>query len=180
MFLFGSYSEHVATVGFSMSDKPKGSETTKDMLGRKLPWLLGNGFRIPRLRLPETKDKAFSLPTPPRMLIMILIYIGLFFVMMGGVYLITPRMGQQPMPALGADSNGNPVWLYPSVSEAFIIESIVGAAIFFMGAIGFMFLFESTKYSLNPSYGRKILVMGVGLALVAFVAMAYIIDTKGS
>ncbi len=162
-----------------MSEKPKGSETTKEMLGRKLPWLLGSGFRIPRMRLPDMKDRAFSLPTPPRMLIMFLIYVGLFFVMMGGVYLITPRMGQQPMPALGADSSGNPVWLYPSVHDAFIIESIVGAAIFFMGAIGFMFLFESTKYSLNPSYGRKILVLGLGLALVAFVAMQYVLDTKG-
>ncbi len=161
-----------------MSEKPRGSETTKEMLGRKLPWLFGKSFRIPRMRLPELKDKTFSLPTPPRTLAMIGIYIGLFFVMMGGVYLITPRMGQEPMPALGADSSGNPVWLYPSVHDAFIIESIVGAAIFFMGAIGFMFLFEATKYSLNPSYGRKILILGLTLSLVAFISMQYVINAK--
>src|SRR4030042_2649755 len=163
-----------------MSEPPKGAETTKEMLGRKLPWVLGSGIRIPRLRLPNIDNRSFALPTPPRTIAMIGIYIGLFFVMMGGVYLITPRMGQDPMPALGADSSGNPLWLYPSVSEAFIIESMVGGTIFFMGAIGFIFLFESTKHSLNPGYGRKILVLGLVLCIVAFAAMAYVIDYKGN
>jgi len=162
-----------------MSDTPKGTETTKDLLGRKLPWVFGKRIRIPRLRLPDLAGKSFALPTPPRTLAMIGIYILLFFVMMGGVYLITPRMGQGTMPALGADSSGNPVWLYPSVQDAFIIESFVGGAIFFMGAIGFMFLFESTKYSLNPSYGRKILALGLVLAVVAFAAMQYVMAIKG-
>jgi hypothetical protein len=163
-----------------MSEKPKGSETTKEMLGRKLPWLLGKNFRIPRLRFPDIQNRAFALPTPPRTIAMIGIYIFLFFVMMGAVYLLTPVTGQDPMPALGADSNGNPVWFYPSISYAFIIESFVGAAIFFMGAIGFMALFESTKYSLNPSYGRKILVLGIIMVIVAFASMQYIMSVKSS
>jgi hypothetical protein len=156
------------------------SSQNQEPFGKKLPWLLGKGVRIPRLRLPEMSDRTFSLPTSPRTLVMAATFIFTFFMIMGVVYLITPQMGSQPMPALGADSSGNPVWLYPSIDEAFIIESIVAAAILFMGAIGFIMLFESTKYSLNPGYGRRLLLIGLALCLTSFIVMQYIIQQKNS
>ncbi|HMF30958.1 MAG TPA: hypothetical protein VKK79_06070 [Candidatus Lokiarchaeia archaeon] len=146
--------------------------------GKKLPWLLGRGIRIPRIRLPEMSDRTFTLPTSPRTIAMGLVYVFLFFVMMGAVYLMTPQIGQSAMPALGADSSGNPVWLYPSINSAFILESIAAAAILFMGGAGFILLFESTKYSLNPGYGRRLLVIGLVLGLTAFIVMQYIIKVK--
>jgi len=150
-------------------------ETTRDKIGKKLPWIMGQSFQIPRFRLPELKGKSFAISTPPRMIALIATYIFSFWLMMGGIYLWI-----RDQIAMGADSEGNAVWLYPGIHDAFIIESIVAAAVIFMGSIGFYLVYESTKHAMAPSYARKILIVGIVVSIIAFVAVQRIIDLKSS
>ncbi|MHA1731039.1 MAG: hypothetical protein ACTSU5_03805 [Promethearchaeota archaeon] len=148
-------------------------ETTKDKIGKKLPWLLGSGFRIPRIRLPDFTGKNIAISTPPRMIALVATYVFAFWLVMGGIYLAI-----REQIAMGADASGNAVWLYPGIHDAFIIESIVAASLIFLGAAGFYFIYMSTKHAMNPSYARKILILGLGMALVAFISVQKIIDLK--
>lgn len=155
------------------------SELVQSSWGKKLPWVLGRNIRIPRMRLPEISNRTLSLPTSPRMIGMLVVYVMLFLCAMGIIYLISPSFGQNTPQALGQFPNSKaPMWFYPDINGAFIVESIVAAAVIFMGGIGFVLLFECTKYSLNPSYGRRILVLGFALAMVAFIFIEWIMYQK--
>ncbi|GAB4316410.1 MAG: hypothetical protein Kow0069_18590 [Promethearchaeota archaeon] len=148
-------------------------ESTRDKIGKKLPWLLGGGFRIPRFRFPDLTGKNIAISTPPRLLGLLATYIFSFWLMMGGIYLWI-----RDQIALGADQRGNAVWLYPGIHDAFIIESIVAAAIIFIGAGGFYVMYESTKHATNPPYAWKLLALGLMMGLLSFVAIQRIIDLK--
>jgi uncharacterized protein YybS (DUF2232 family) len=93
---------------------------------------------------------------------------------MGGVYILI----QNPI-ALGADSSGNPLWIYPSTQDAFIIESIVAGIIIFVGGLGFILLYETTKHSYNYSYAIKLLIFGLVLTALSFGLLQWIIKQKG-
>lgn len=115
-----------------------------------------------------------DLPSPGRSIVLIAIYGFLFYLLMGGIYI-----GIRDPISLGADQSGNPMWLYPSTSEAFIIESIVAAAIIFMGGIGFVLLYETTKNSFNYGYAIKLLLIGLTLAGLSFGLLQWMMQQKG-
>jgi len=115
-----------------------------------------------------------DLPSPGRSLVLIAIYGFLFYLLMGGIYI-----GIREPISLGADQQGNPMWLYPSTSEAFVIESIVAAAVIFLGGAGFVLLYEATKNSFNYGYAIKLLIIGLILAGLAFGLLQWMIKEKG-
>ena len=98
----------------------------------------------------------------------------LFYLLMGWIYI-----GIRDPISLGADQQGNPMWLYPSTSEAFIIESIVAAAIIFLGGMGFVLLYETTKNSFNYGYAIKLLLIWLTLAGLSFGLLQWMIQQKG-
>jgi hypothetical protein len=149
------------------------SETIQKRIGKKVPWILGKKIRIPRVKFPDFEDASMSLPTPGRSLLLIAIYAVLFWLVMGGIYIWI----REPI-ALGADNTGSPMWLYPSTQDAFIIESIVAASIIFLGGLGFVLLYETTKHSFNYTYAVKLLVIGLGLAATSFGLLQWMITQK--
>lgn len=153
-----------------------GSATVGEKLSEKIPWL-GFGFRKPKINFPQISRRKISIPMPVKTLTVVGIYIILFLLQTGVVYLIY-RDAQGQALALGADSSGDPIWLYPSINEQFIMEGIVASILIFMCSSGFLMLYQSSKYLYNRTIALRILVIGVIMILAAFFFLQYMVAVK--
>jgi len=148
-------------------------------VGSKLPWIFKIfGVRLPKVNFISFENKNLDLPTPGRNIVLILLYAFLFWLLMGGVYLTIPDTNGRYQIALGADAKGNPVWLYPSINDAFIIESFVAGVIIFIGAFGFIVLYQSTKHLYNVSYAQRLIVIGLVMVIFSFATLQYIVIAR--
>jgi hypothetical protein len=151
-----------------------GSETIKEKIAKKVPWLLGNTLHKPKIRFPRTKGvRRLSFPTPSKNLALISVYIFLFVLQLGVIYIIY----REPNP-LGADAEGNAIWIYPDIQDAFIIEAVVASILIFLCAAGFFTIFQATKYTYDKSFAWKLLLIGTVLVIISFTALQYMIDQK--
>ncbi len=150
------------------------SQEFVEKIRKKLPWVM-RSIRLPYINFPDFKGRNFDIPTPSRNILLGLVYIFLFWLMMGGVYLMIPNSAGRLPIAVGADSDGAPLWIYPSITDAFVIESIVAGAIIFIGAIGFIILYQSTKHIYNTRYARILITVGFILAAFTFGILQYIV-----
>lgn len=141
---------------------------------QKMPWLI-KSIRIPYVNFPDFKGRNFDIPTPSRNILLGVIYVFLFWLMMGGVYLMIPNSSGNLPIALGAKQDGTPVWILPSITDAFVIESIVAGAVIFIGAFGFIILYQSTKHIYNTRYARILIAIGFIMAAVSFIILQFII-----
>ena len=73
------------------------------------------------------------------------IFASVFYVFAGGVY----DFVEEPI-SRGADSNGNPILIYPDRDRQFLIEGIVAAIIMFLGAGGLYMINQATTDPHNP------------------------------
>ncbi|MHA1729453.1 MAG: hypothetical protein ACTSWY_12075 [Promethearchaeota archaeon] len=145
----------------------------QEKLRIKVPWVF-KGIRIPKINFPSLKDTSLGIPTPSKNIILILLYAFLFFLISGGVYLNIPdSLGRKPI-ALGS-SGGSPMWVYPSINDAFVIESFVAASVIFIGAFGFLILFQSSRNLYQPSYAQKLILIGLLMAIFSFVYLQFIL-----
>ena len=149
------------------------SEKLQTKFGEKLPWVMGKHIRIPRVKFPEAREGGLSLPTPGKSLILMLIYVFLFYLVLGGIYL-----GIRDTVTVGGDAQGNAVFLYPTTNEAFIIESLVAGFLIYIAGLGFLLLYNATKHSFNYGYAIKIYIIGGLLVIAGFSMLQYMIGVK--
>ena len=149
------------------------SDTLQKKFGKKVPWVMGNSVRIPRIKYPVYREGNLSLPSPGRSMMLLGTYIFLFWLLMGGIYILI----KEPS-AMGGATDGSVMWLYPTTSDAFIIESMVAAILVFVGGGGFFLLYSATKHSFNYSYAVKLLVLGMILAGISFGVLQFMMGTK--
>ncbi|MHA1792513.1 MAG: hypothetical protein ACTSVI_07700 [Promethearchaeota archaeon] len=132
------------------------------------------GIRIPKVRLTSLGRSTISLPSPPRMLVLMATYIFLFWLMAGGIYI----MVRNPI-ALGSKQGGTqPIYFYPSLNDSFIIEGFIAAIILFVGGIGAIMIYQASLQAYNKSYALKLLYLGLVLSGVAFLIMQWMINIK--
>ena len=110
---------------------------------------------------------------PSRSLSVIGIFIILFVLQTGVAYLIV----REP-PALGATQQGEALFIYNDIHEAFIIESIVASILIILCSTGFIFLYQASKYVYNRRMAAYILSIGVLTIIITFIALQYIIAVK--
>ncbi len=149
------------------------SEKLQTKFGEKLPWVMGEHVRIPRVKFPESREGGLSLPTPGKSLILILTYVFLFYLVLGGIYIAV----RDPI-TVGGDSQGNAMFLYPSTHEAFIIESLVAGFLIYISGLGFLLLYNATKHSFNYVYAIKVYILGALLVFAGFIMLQYMIGVK--
>ncbi|MFX0056739.1 MAG: hypothetical protein ACFE85_10550 [Candidatus Hodarchaeota archaeon] len=151
-----------------------GSETVLELIKGRTPWIFGRSLRKPKIVFPKLKLPKMGIPMPGRSLSIIIIYAILFLLQMGIIYLIYT----QP-PALGAVPNtGEPMFLFPSLHDSFIIEGIVASIFIFLCSTGFVLLYQASKYVYNKSIAIRILVIGIILVFVTFIALQAMITIK--
>ncbi|MHA1932075.1 MAG: hypothetical protein ACW96X_06020 [Promethearchaeota archaeon] len=150
-----------------------GSETILEKFKSKTPWILGKALRKPKINFPKFRFPQLSLPMPSRALGVIVIFAVLFVLQTGVAYLLV----REP-PALGATQQGEPVFIFSGINEAFIIESIVASILIILSSVGFIFLYQASKYVYNRKMAASILTIGVLTILITFIALQYIIAVK--
>ncbi|MFX1354625.1 MAG: hypothetical protein ACFE8V_02040 [Promethearchaeota archaeon] len=149
-----------------------GSETILEKIKSKTPWVFGNSLRKPKINNPQIKLPKMDIPLPGRSLVVIGIYIILFLLQTGIIYIIY----REPI-AIGARGD-EPVLFYPDIHEAFIVESIVASIFIFLCSIGFILLYQASKHVYNKKTAVKILVIGIILIISSFVALQAFITIK--
>lgn len=150
-----------------------GSETIAEKIKKRTPWIFGKRLRRPKIVFPRLRRRGITVPTPSKTLGIFVIYILLFILQTGIVYLIY----REP-PALGADSKGDPIFLYPSVHDSFIVEGIVASILIFISSTGFILLYQASKHSFNRTMALRIMVIGIIMIFVTFLALQYMIAVK--
>ncbi len=150
-----------------------GSETVFEKIKDKTPWVFGKTLRKPKLLFPDIKRPRMSMPLPGKSIAAIVVYIALFLLQTGIVYLII----RQP-PALGSNQKGEPMFLYPDINESFIIEGIVASIFIFLCSLGFIFLYQASQYVYEKSVAIRYLVVGILLIIIAFAALQAMITVK--
>ncbi len=152
------------------------SESFQEKIVTRIPWVLGPKIRAPRVKYPVYREGAMSLPSPGRSMTLILLFIVLFWLVMGGIYI--QIRDPIPMGSTGTGESATAVWLYPSTHEAFIIESIVAAALIYLAGAGFHILYTVTKHAFNYAYAVKLLVIGFLFVGIGFGLLQYMIAVK--
>lgn len=150
-----------------------GSETVFERVKSKTPWIFGRTLRKPKIRFPEMKLPRMDMPLPGKSIAVILIYAILFLLQTGIVYLIYTEP-----PALGANSAGEAVFLYGSIHDAYIVESIVASIFIFLCSLGFVFLYQASKHVYNKKIAVRILAIGIVLVLLSYTALQAMISVK--
>lgn len=153
-----------------------GSETVLEKIKEKTPWIFGKSLRKPKIYFPRLKLARISLPMPSRTLGILAIFIVLFVLQTGVVYF----MVRTPTPqALGANpSTGDPMFIYPGIHESFILEGIVASVLIILCSMGFIFLYQASKYVYNKKMAVWILVIGVMMIFVSFLLLQYMLNAK--
>jgi len=151
-----------------------GSETVFEKIKDKTPWVFGKTLRKPKLLFPDIKRPRMGMPLPGKSIAAIVVYIALFLLQTGIVYLII----RNP-PALGSDPTTNePRFLYPDINESFIIEGIVSSIFIFLCSLGFIFLYQASQYVYNKNIALRYLIVGILLILIAFTTLQAMITIK--
>jgi len=161
----------------SKKEEVIGSETIIEKIRSRTPWVFGKSLRKPKINFPRIGLPRISLPMPARSLSIVAILIILFVLQTGVVYLIV----REPL-AIGATQGSGgesiPLFIYPDLHESFIIEGIVASFLILLCSIGFIMLYQASKYVYNKKMAWWILTIGVVLILITFVLLQYIIDVK--
>ena len=150
-----------------------GSETVFEKIRGKTPWIFGKTLRKPKMLYPRLKTSKMDIPLPGKSIAVIAVYIILFLLQTGIVYLIF-----REVPALGSNSDGSPMFLYPDINESFIIEGIVASIFIFLCSIGFILLYQASKFVYNKNIAIRYLVVGIILILAAFGTLQAMITIK--
>lgn len=120
-------------------------------------------LRKPKLQLPSEVPTGLLLQIT--IIFIFAIYIGLLF-----------DIVKEPLP-LGSRF-GVPVLIDERLDSQFIIEGIVAGMLMFVGFIGFVVIFYSTRYFYEPTYARTLLLIGVIAVIAAYLALLYMMVPK--
>ncbi|MFW9972012.1 MAG: hypothetical protein ACFFDF_17615 [Candidatus Odinarchaeota archaeon] len=157
----------------SKKEEVIGSETIFERIKTGTPWIFGNSLRKPKISFPKIRFSRISLPMPSRSLNIIGIFIILFILQMGVVYLLVRKPS-----ALGATQQGNPVFIFTDLHESYIMESITASVLIFFCSVGFIMLYQASKYVYNKKMAIWILVIGFLMIIITFILLQYMIGVK--
>ncbi|MBS7624353.1 hypothetical protein KEJ29_02090 [Candidatus Bathyarchaeota archaeon] len=102
---------------------------------------------------------------PPQNLIAIILMLLSIFLISGGIYDIS-------MPTRGAIPYGSGfLFLYPSLHDQLLSESIAVMVIYALGAAGLILIYQSVKYRRNPSQASMLIQVGIALLIIAIIIL---------
>lgn len=129
--------------------------------------------RIPRLRLTKPSLKMPQQPSGTTLFALTLIF--LLFVFGGGIWMIVNR---PTLRAMGATSTGTPLLIYPGLDYQFILEGVVASVFLFVGFVGAIIAYQSTRHVYRPSYSKLLLITGMGMIWISYVLLIVMLGAK--
>ena len=116
--------------------------------------------------------RRISTTKPSSLLITIAVMGTALFLLGGGLYDII----NQPLPAVYYNSRF--YFLYPSVSEQFLFDTVVSVILYLVGFAGLLTLYQSSRHAYNPRQAYMTLIIGATLLLIAYLFLEYFIHLK--
>jgi hypothetical protein len=107
--------------------------------------------------------RTISSSRPSNLIIPFLSIAFTVFLFGGGLY----DLIMKPLPAVYY--GGRFLFLYPSLSDQFIGDSIVSMTIYALGIIGLLTVYQSTKYVYKPRQAYMMLMIGIVLVMLAYI-----------
>jgi hypothetical protein len=102
-----------------------------------------------------------------------IVVLGLaIFLFSGGVYDIVNR----PLPAVYYNSKF--YFLYPSLADQFIFDTVLAGILFLFGTIGLLTIYQSSKHAYSPRQAYMTLIVGSMLLLLAYLFLEYFVHLK--
>lgn len=102
----------------------------------------------------------------PSTFVVSLVVIGAaVFLFSGGLWAIINYATIQP----SIYYQGKFYFIYPGLGDQFISDTIIAAALYAIGFIGILAIYQSTKYVYKPRQAYMMLVIGVTLLLLAYI-----------
>lgn len=96
------------------------------------------------------------------------------FMFGGGLYTIINYETIQP----SIYYQGRFYFLYPGLGDQFISDTVIAAALYAIGFIGMLAIYQSTKYVYKPRQAYMTLIIGVTLLLLAYIFLENSIFVK--
>lgn len=134
----------------------------------RMPWVPGLkkpaiDFRMPDIALPYEAPQKY---------ILAIILFTTVFILAGGIYNIT----ENPLP-MGQTANAL-VPVFRSSSEQFLVESLIIALFFGLGAGGLYLIHYSTRFAYDVRTSVTLLLLGVVLTIIATGGVFVMYDFK--
>jgi hypothetical protein len=106
------------------------------------------------------------------LLIAVIAVSAAIFLFGGGLYDLIVK----PLPSFY--SGGSFLFLYPSLGDQFISDSIIAITLYALGAVGLVIVYQSTKYAYKPRQAYMMFLVGVALLFIAYVFLETTISLK--
>jgi len=145
---------------------------TDDESPRNLPWILPlkkPNFYFPKIRV--------GIPTIPDWVLPGGIFVGLFYIFSGGVYLLVTGN----VPAYYYPANGTIQLIYNrecTVSKQYLMEGIVAAMLISMGSLGLYLVNKATDDPHNPNRAFMYQFIGSILLLISILIIENMMHIK--
>ncbi len=115
---------------------------------------------------------------PSTALVTIVVIAGCILLLGGVVYDIV----NTPYPAIYVQSKtgqgGKFYFLYPQLTEQFLFDTVVAGALYSIGFVGLLALYQSSKHAYNPRQAYMTMAIGAALILIAYLFIEYFIYAK--
>jgi hypothetical protein len=109
---------------------------------------------------------------PSSFLVTVVVMGTALFLFGGGVYDIINR----PAPAVYYNSRF--YFLYPSLSEQFVFDTVVSGILYLVGFVGLLTIYQSSRHAYNPRQAYMTLIVGAALLGIAYLFLEYFIRLK--
>jgi len=109
---------------------------------------------------------------PSSLLITIVVFGVTVFLLAGGLYDII----NQPLPAVYYNSRF--YFLYPSLSDQFLFDTVVSGILYIVGFIGLLTIYQSSRHAYNQRQAYMMLIIGSTLLLISYLFIEYFIKLK--
>lgn len=96
------------------------------------------------------------------------------FLFGGGLYTLI----EQPIPSYYNSQTGQFFFLYPSLQYQFGADTIIACALYAMGFVGLMAIYQSAKNATKPRQAYMLLVVGVTFVLLSYIFLESAILAK--
>ncbi len=116
--------------------------------------------------------QRISTMRPSNLIITVVVLGTAVFLLGGGVYDVVNK----PLPAVYY--NNRFYFLYPSISEQFIFDTVVSGILYVLGLVGLLTIYQSARQAYNPRQAYMTLAVGATLLLLAYIFIEYFIRLK--
>ncbi len=109
----------------------------------------------------------------PSSLLVTVVVIGLaIFLFGGGLYDVI----NAPQPAIYYNSRF--YFLYPSLSDQFVFDTVISGILYALGFIGLLAIYQSSRHAYNPRQAYMTMIIGSTLLLISYLFIEYFIRLK--